>query len=205
MSTMQDISHLAVTCLPTAALIHLLCADDASAQVSCGDSGPASPQRLKHRLEVARELLMRDAKERMLTGPVLSSPDRAAEWLRWHFKDRDREALVAMALTQTHSLIEVTELFQGPLDSSHACVREVVRFALTHNASALVVAHNHPHWHLVRPSKAEWRWTRRLREALAVIDVRLLDHLIVAGPEVLSMFEHAHDQLHAEHRSATPA
>ena len=203
MSTMQTVSHLAVTCLPTAALVHLLCADETPTQVCSGDNALAGSRRLQHRLEVARELLMRDAREKMLTGPVLSSPNRAAEWLRWHFNDRDREALVVMALTQEHCLIEVTELFQGTLDSCHAYVREVVRFAVTHNATALVVAHNHPQCRLIRPSKADWRWTRRLEKALAVIDVRLLDHLIVAGPEVFSMFEHAHEQLHSEHRAPT--
>lgn len=190
METMQAVEKLVLTCLPTAALIRLLFQDEAqsvrpSSIVSC--EGPVIyPERLKRRLEVAHELLMRELKEKMRAGPELHSRSAVTDWLRLHFKDRECEAFVALALDSQHRLIEATELFQGTINSCPVYAREVVRFALTHRAGALFIAHNHPSG-MAEVSAADRQLTTGLATALGLIDVRLLDHFIVAGATVISM------------------
>jgi DNA repair protein RadC len=189
METMQAVEKLVLACLPTAALIRLLFQDEAqpSSIVSC-EVPVIYPERLKRRLEVAHELLMRELKERMQAGLVLNRSGVVSDWLRLHFKDREREAFVALALDSQHRLIEATELFQGTISSCPVYAREVVHFALTHRASALFIAHNHPSG-IAEVSAADRQLTKGLEAALGLIDVRLLDHFIVAGATVVSMAE----------------
>ena len=100
----------------------------------------------------------------------------------------EREVFAAVFLDTRHRLIEYAELFQGTIDGAEVHPREVVRKALRCNAAAVIVAHNHPSG-VVDPSAADRVVTTRLKQALALVDVRLLDHFIVGGRQSLSMAE----------------
>lgn len=189
METMQAVAKLALTGLPTAALIRLLFKDDgpSSSVVSCDVSAVYS-ERLKARLAVARELLMRELREKMQTELTVSQPSHLTDWLRLHFKEHEQEAFLVLALNAQHGLIEAQELFQGTTNSCHVYPREVVRFALMNRACSLIVAHNHPSGS-TQPSVNDRHLTAQLVTALGFVDVRLLDHFIVSGSAVLSMAE----------------
>jgi len=112
-------------------------------------------------------------------SPVLTSPALTREFLRVHLGTCDHEVFGMLHLDGRHRLLAVENLFRGTISSSSVHPREVVKSALAHNAAAVVLFHNHPSG-LTEPSAADELITRRLREALALIDVRVLDHLIVA-------------------------
>ncbi|HWZ63640.1 MAG TPA: DNA repair protein RadC [Steroidobacteraceae bacterium] len=121
-------------------------------------------------------------------SPVLTSPERTREFLRMHLGCCDRETFGVLHLDNRHRLITVQDLFHGTIDRASVHPREVVKAALAHNAAAIVLYHNHPSG-LSEPSAADELITRRLREALALIEVRVLDHLIVAE-STFSFAEH---------------
>jgi DNA repair protein RadC len=112
-------------------------------------------------------------------SPVLNSPALTREFLRLHLGACEREIFGVLHLDSRHRLIAVEDLFRGTIGSSSVHPREVVKAALARNAAAVVLYHNHPSG-ITEPSTADELITRRLREALALIDVRVLDHLIVA-------------------------
>ena len=118
--------------------------------------------------------------QRYRTGsPVLSSPALTRDFLRVHLGASECEIFGVLHLDSRHRLIAVENLFRGTINSASVHPREVVKTALLHNAAAVVLYHNHPSG-LSEPSAADELITRRLKEALALIDVRVLDHLIVA-------------------------
>jgi len=127
-------------------------------------------------LERAQALL---AQRYRVGSPVLTSPALTREFLRMHLGACEHEVFGMLHLDSRHRLIAVENLFRGTINSSSVHPREVVKSALAHNAAAVVLYHNHPSG-LTEPSAADELITRRLREALALIDVRVLDHLIVA-------------------------
>ena len=127
-------------------------------------------------LERAQALL---AQRYRVGSPVLTSPALTRGFLRMHLGACEHEIFGLLHLDSRHRLIAVENLFRGTINSSSVHPREVVKSALAHNASAVVLYHNHPSG-LTEPSAADELITRRLREALALIDVRVLDHLIVA-------------------------
>lgn len=112
-------------------------------------------------------------------SPVLSSPALTREFLRMHLGACEHEIFGVLHLDSRHRLIAVEDLFRGTINSSSVHPREVVKAALVRNSAALVLYHNHPSG-LTEPSAADELITRRLKEALALIDVRVLDHLIIA-------------------------
>ena len=120
-------------------------------------------------------------------SPVLTSPERTREFLRMHLGAYDRETFGVLHLDNRHRLIAAEDLFRGTIDRASVHPREVVKAVLARNAAAIVLYHNHPSG-LSEPSAADELITRRLREALALIDVRVLDHLIVAE-SIYSMAE----------------
>jgi DNA repair protein RadC len=127
--------------------------------------------------------------QRYRTGsPVLASPALTHEFLRLHLGACEHEIFGVLHLDTRHRLIAVEDLFRGTLSSSSVHPREVVKAALNHNAAALLLYHNHPSG-ISEPSAADELITRRLREALALIDVPVLDHLIVAE-SIYSFAEH---------------
>ncbi len=132
--------------------------------------------------EYARETLNRKR-------PMMANPAAAAEHVRTMYIGRDHEAFAVLFLDNRHRLIECMEMFRGTIDGASVHPREVVKESLWRGAAAVVFAHNHPSGVAV-PSHADLMITRRLREALALIDVRVLDHVIVGSTgETCSMAE----------------
>ncbi len=118
--------------------------------------------------------------QRYRTGtPVLNSPNRTREFLRLKLGALEHEVFAMIALDNRHRMIEYVELFRGTVDGASVHPREVVKEALRLNAAALILVHNHPSG-VADPSQADELITERLRDALALVDIRVVDHLIVA-------------------------
>ena len=144
---------------------------------------------LQHKLGVARELLLRDSVSALCRGPVMDSPQALRDWLRLYCARIEHEVFLVLYLDAHHALIEVEELFRGTLTQTSVYPRELVKGALKRNAAAVAVAHPHPSSGSVEPSRADEFLTNSLRQALQMVDVRLIDHLIVSGDSVLSFAE----------------
>jgi DNA repair protein RadC len=127
------------------------------------------------------ELTQRAIAAPLIVGNALESPAAVRAYLQLQLRGREREIFVAIFLDNQHRVIACEELFKGTLAHTPVYPREVVKSALSHNAAALILAHNHPSG-LAEPSAADQALTRVLREALTLVDIRLLDHFIVAGP-----------------------
>jgi DNA repair protein RadC len=143
---------------------------------------------LPEKFVVARELVRRWLEEEIRRGGVLSAPSAVRDCLRIHFAGREYESFVALFLDAQHRLITTEELFRGTLTQTSVYPREVVKSSLHHNAAAVIFAHNHPSG-VAEPSKSDEQLTQALKQSLSLIDVRVLDHFIVAGAEVLSFAE----------------
>ena len=144
--------------------------------------GPARFATIQGALELGRRFLDQTLRKQ---GP-LSSPSQAADFLTHQLRDRKREIFAVIYLDTRHQVIDYEELFQGTLNGATVHPREVVRSALFHNASALIIAHNHPSG-IAEPSESDTTLTRRLRESLNLVDIRLLDHLVIGDGEFVSM------------------
>ncbi len=120
--------------------------------------------------------------------PVLDSPSKTREFLRLRLGTLEHEVFSALFLTTRHRLIEYVELFRGTIDGASVHPREIVKEALARNAAAIVIAHGHPSSDPT-PSQADELLTRRLREALALVDIRLLDHIVASAGGCVSMAE----------------
>lgn len=137
---------------------------------------------------IARELVRRWLDEEIRRECVLSAPAAVRDRLRIHFAGREYESFVALFLDSQHRVIEIEELFRGTLNQTSVYPREVVKAALRENAAAVIFAHNHPSG-VAEPSKADEHLTQALKQALALVDVRVLDHFVVAGASTLSFAE----------------
>ena len=126
------------------------------------------------------------AGERMQRGASFANPVDSRQFFQEKLAGLEREVFAAVFLDTRHRLIEYAEMFQGTIDGAEVHPREVVRHALRCNAAAIIVAHNHPSG-MVDPSAADRAVTARLKQALALVDVRLLDHVVVGGTETASM------------------
>lgn len=126
------------------------------------------------------ELSRRAISQELRTGNALDSPTAVRQWLKLSLAQLPHEVFVALWLDNRHQLLASEELSRGTLTQTSVYPREVVKKALQHNAAAVIFAHNHPSG-FAEPSLADESLTRALKEALALIDVRLLDHFIVAG------------------------
>lgn len=135
-------------------------------------------------LELARRLLH----EKIQLGPALSSPKEVGEYLTVHFVGRQHEAFVVIFLDNRHRVIAIDEMFRGTLTGASVYPREVVRAALRCNAGACIFAHNHPSG-VAEPSRADETITNTLKQALSLVDVRVLDHFVVSGETVVSFTE----------------
>ena len=145
------------------------------------------PQPLQ-RLQAARELLCRAMVEDLAEREAFTSPGAVADYLRLRIRGLGYEVFYVLFLDAQNRLIEPVEMFRGTLMQTSVYPREVVKAALMNNAAAVLFAHNHPSG-VAEPSRADEVLTRQLKEALALVDVRVLDHFIVAGPNVLSFAE----------------
>ena len=121
-----------------------------------------------------------------MSGSALSNPRATRDFLRMRLRDLPYEVFCCLWLDNRHRVIAFEELFRGTIDGAVVHPREVVKQALARNAAAVIVAHNHPSG-LAEPSQADERITRRLKAALELIDVRVLDHFIVASGASVSM------------------
>ena len=133
-------------------------------------------------IEAARAV----AGQRMQRGASFVNPAESGRFFMDKLGGLEREVFAAVFLDTRHRLIEYVELFQGTIDGAEVHPREVVRQALRCNAAAVIVAHNHPSG-TVEPSAADRAVTARLKQALALVEVRLLDHIVVGGTETASM------------------
>lgn len=138
--------------------------------------GVAKAAQLKASFELARRAL----NEEMTQRDNFSSPGAVRDWLRLKLAHSPHEQFIALWLDAQNRLLHSETLFSGTLTQTSVYPREVVKQALAHNAAAVILAHNHPSG-LAEPSPADEMLTRALREALALVDVRVLDHFIVAG------------------------
>jgi DNA repair protein RadC len=147
--------------------------------------GPARYATLMASIELAR----RHFREPLRSSSALSAPDFTRRFLLAQLRDRPYEVFCCLFLDNRHRLIAFEELFRGTIDGASVHPREVVRQALLHNAASVIIAHNHPSG-VADPSQADEGVTRRIRQALALVDVRLLDHLIVGDGRCYSFSEH---------------
>jgi DNA repair protein RadC len=146
--------------------------------------GNAKAAQLAAILEMSRRCLG----EQMCAHSALTSPAAVRDYLRLALASLEHEVFVALFLDSQHRVIEVRELFRGSLAQTSVYPREVVKAALRANAGAAIFAHNHPSG-VAQPSQSDELLTRSLRDALALVDVRVLDHFIVAGNQLLSFAE----------------
>ena len=146
------------------------------------------PEDVKVRLRASRELVQRWMLEEFRQQPVLANPRAVGEYLRLHYAGQEREVFGVMFLDNRHRLIALEEMFLGTVDGASVHPREVVKRALKVNAAAVILAHNHPSG-VAEPSQADELITVRVRDALALVDIRVLDHLIVGGTSVVSLAE----------------
>ena len=147
-----------------------------------GLGGTAKRAQLAAVLEIARRALA----EQLRARAVFDSPDAVGQYLQLHLGDRPHEVFAVLFLDAQHRLIALEELFRGTLTQTSVYPREVVVRALHHHAAAVVLAHNHPSGD-VAPSRADEALTRTLQGALALVDVRVLDHVVVGAGRTLSM------------------
>jgi DNA repair protein RadC len=149
-----------------------------------GLGGSAKRTQLVAVLELARRALAEQLREREVFG----SPDAVKHYLQLHLGRRSHEVFAVMFLDSQNRLLALEELFRGTLTQTSVYPREVVLHALKQQAAAVVLAHNHPSG-TVQPSRADEALTQTLKAALALIDVRVLDHVIVGPGQALSMAE----------------
>jgi len=134
------------------------------------------------------ELARRSLREELKSGSVLASPGAVRDYLRLALGARDHEVFLVLFLDAQHRVLSNAELFRGTLTQTSVYPREVVKAALAANAAAVIFAHNHPSG-VAQPSQADELLTRQLKEALAQVEVKVLDHFIVAGNQTLSFAE----------------
>ncbi|MCW8933110.1 MAG: DNA repair protein RadC [Gammaproteobacteria bacterium] len=145
--------------------------------------GTAKYAQLQAVLEMARRYL----NEGLKRGDSLTSPQETRQFLSSKLRDYTHEVFAVLFLDQRHRVIRFDEMFRGTIDGASVYPREVVKKALEYNAAAVIFAHNHPSG-VAEPSQSDERITQRLKEALGLVDIRVLDHFVV-GDDVISFAE----------------
>jgi DNA repair protein RadC len=146
--------------------------------------GPAKRAQLEAAIELARRSIAQGLKE----SPALTSPGAVRDYLRLTLGRLPHEVFVCLWLDAQHRVTAFEECFRGTLTQTSVYPREIVKAALAANAAAVIFAHNHPSG-AAQPSRADELLTRNLKDALALVDVKVLDHFIVAGNQALSFAE----------------
>ncbi|WP_369160261.1 DNA repair protein RadC [Candidatus Thiodiazotropha sp. LNASS1] len=164
-------------------LRHLLSADQRRFCKSRG-LGMAKYTQLQAVLEMARRYLH----EQLETSGSLTAPEQTQDYLRARLRHYAYEVFSCLFLDNRHRVIRYEELFRGTIDGANVHPREVVRRALELNAAALIFAHNHPSG-VAEPSRADRQITQRLKDALALVDIRVLDHIVIGEGEAVSLAE----------------
>jgi len=147
--------------------------------------GPARYAALMAAMEIARRVLEAPLRE----TSSLATPEATHQFLLAQLRDRHYEVFCCIFLDNHHRMLAFEEVFRGTIDGASVYPREVVRQTLLYNAASVIVAHNHPSG-VAEPSLADEGVTRRLRQALSLIDVRLVDHVIVGEGKCYSFSEH---------------
>lgn len=129
--------------------------------------------------QAALELTRRHYEELMMSGSSLADPRATREFMRMQLRDLPHEVFCCLYLDNRQRVIAFKELFRGTIDGANVHPREVVKEALARNAVSVILAHNHPSG-IAEPSQADELITRRLKEALSLVDIQVLDHLIIA-------------------------
>lgn len=137
-------------------------------------------------LQATLELTRRYLDEQLRNEDIFTSPDKVMDYLAIQMRDNHREVFAVMLLDTRHRLIELLELFFGTINAASVHPREVAKVALEKNASAVIVAHNHPSGS-AEPSRADIQITKKLKATLAIIDVKLLDHFVIGKGEIVSL------------------
>lgn len=162
----------------------LLEADQATFSKQLG-LGPAKFTQLQAILEMGRRHLAERARQK----PALENPQAVRDYLKSMLRHEPHEVFGCLFLDSKHQVLTFEALFRGSIDNTSVHPRQVVKRALAHNAAALILCHNHPSGN-TNPSQADRTLTKRLQEALELIDVRVLDHFIIGDGEPLSMAEY---------------
>ena len=147
--------------------------------------GPAKRAQFEAAIELARRSIEQGLRE---NSAALTSPGAVRDYLRLTLGRREHEVFACIWLDAQHRVIAFDEPFRGTLTQTSVYPREIVKSALSRNAAAVIFAHNHPSG-VAQPSQADELLTRNLKEALALVDVKVLDHFIVAGRQALSFAE----------------
>lgn len=158
----------------------------ASQQRFCQSKGLGDAKYVQ--LQAVIEMSRRYLAEALQREQVFASAAATKQYLCAQLRGERREVFAVLYLDNQHALIAYEPLFFGTIDGAAVYPREIARRALELNAAAMIVAHNHPSG-VAEPSDADVRITARIREAVQLLDIRLLDHCIVAGPEVISLAE----------------
>jgi DNA repair protein RadC len=139
-------------------------------------------------LQAVLEMSRRALQETLQRGNALNSPQAVRDYLQLLLSNRQQEVFLVLFLDTQHRVIAAEELFHGTLSQTSVYPREVVKRALAHNAAAVILAHNHPSG-VAEPSQADQHLTGALKQSLALVDVRVLDHFIVAVGQTMSFAE----------------
>lgn len=140
-------------------------------------------------LQAVLEMAKRHFKEILQRGSALTSPDMTRAYLSAQLRGYSYEVFACLFLDNQHRVIQLEELFRGTIDGASVYPREVVKQALFHNAAAVIFAHNHPSG-IAEPSQADQHITEKLKQALALFDIRVLDHFIIGDGMPYSFAEH---------------
>lgn len=139
-------------------------------------------------LQAVLEMAKRYLSETLKRGDALTSPEQTKLYLSGVLRDKQREEFYVLFLDNQHRVIRGESLFQGTIDAASVYPREVVKRALELNAAALILAHNHPSG-VAEPSQSDRRITRRISDALALVDIRVLDHFVIGDVDIVSFAE----------------
>jgi DNA repair protein RadC len=161
-----------------------LFAADAGALSAMAGLGTAKYAQLQAVLEMSRRAL----REKLSRGSALSSPQAVRDYLRLKLQDRPHEVFVGVFLDAQNRVLAVEELFRGTLTQTSVYPREVVKRALHFNAAALIFAHNHPSG-IAEPSRSDESLTQALKQALSLVDVKVLDHFVIGSGAAMSFAE----------------
>ncbi|MEM7612261.1 MAG: DNA repair protein RadC [Pseudomonadota bacterium] len=137
-------------------------------------------------IKAVQELSRRYVTEKLPVGRAIGSPADTKAYFSARLRDFQHEVFCCLYLDNRHRVLRFEELFRGTIDGTSVYPREVVKQALKYNAAAIIVAHNHPSG-VAEPSQADERITRRLSAALALVDIRLLDHIVVGDGQTTSL------------------
>jgi DNA repair protein RadC len=158
----------------------------ADRQTFCAERGLGAARYAE--LQAAVEIAKRHMSETLRAGPSLASPRATRDFLSSQLRDLEHEVFVCLYLDKRHRLIQYQELFRGTIDGASVHPREIVKLALQRNAAAIIIGHNHPSG-VPEPSHADELITQRVKEALALVDIRLLDHIIIGDGASVSLAE----------------